>query len=158
MSVDYVLTNLVGRTLRQLASPLEQLVYLSALYDSLRGKYLHEGWLGVASAEQLHEHLSRAHRQVFREVAQSGIEERCALLLAYFHSLKENPQELGKRWLETEPFREMIPAVCNRVEREFFTCQMRAALEVIARSPSVSLRPEVTALQFPPLDPQLRLQ
>jgi hypothetical protein len=152
-SVDR-LPALMQRALGALPTPFQQLVFLASLRDSYSGRYLHEGWATVVSADEIHRALRQAHLDCFDEILKLPLTALCGQLQQHFASLGEEERKVAALWLETEPHRDTIPAGASRLEREFFLSQMRAALAVLASALSLEALPE--RFSWPPQRPVLQ--
>lgn len=130
------IANLLNKSLSALPNSVAQLIFLSSLFDSYTGRYLHEGWVSLDDSEQIHRVIQQRHHAVLAEVMELSVPDLADRIQEH---LKENGSEPGiaRMWLETEPFREMIPAGCSTLEREFFVSQVRIALELLRRSLTV---------------------
>lgn len=135
--MDYAdrLSVFLDRALSSLSRPFEQLVFLSSLRDAYTGRYLHEGWATIASEEDIHRKAKRVHTATLKTVLETPLEELCAELRDHFRSLGDNETEMVILWLDVESFREMLPSDCDRLDRDLFISQMRAALKVLLRFP-----------------------
>lgn len=138
------------RTMAALETPLERLVFLASIRDAYTGRYLHEGWSQVAGAEEVHSTAHQMHRAAFTQVLAMELQALAEGLRRHFHSLAGSEPEMARLWLETEPFREMLPSGCSVMEREFFVSQVRLALAVVAASPTSVALPEPDASQPQP--------
>ncbi len=154
MALPRALSHYVGNALASLSTPLAQLVFLAALRDPYTGRYLHEGWESVASPEEVHRALVDTHQDVFDSMGRLALATLCDELQLHFQSLLQPGHGVAKLWLEVEPFREMIPEGCTRLEREFFISQMKAALQILARAPHCTPEPGA----WPPQPPGRRFQ
>jgi hypothetical protein len=146
----------VRRTLSSLPSRTAQLVYLASLRDPYTGRYLHEGWTTIGTPEEVNWAVSRLHTETFSGVLELKLEELCRELKEHFESLGGSVREMAAMWLELEPYREMQPRDCSVVERRLFISQMRAALEVLVRSPDLAILEEPAASPPQPPDPPPR--
>ncbi|GEM_PF-2420410 len=146
------LANSLRQALDSLPNPLAQIVYLGSLRDSYTGRYAHEGWATLTSPEEVHTAALQRHYAVFSGVLQVPLEALCEQVREHFAALGEPPVETAMLWLETEPYREVVPVGCSQLEREFFLSQMRAALGVIAAGVSSAAPPGSGAWPRPPLD------
>ncbi len=114
-----------------LGSPLERLVFLASLRDAYTGHYMHEGWAQIADAQDVHDAAHDMHRAVFSGVIDLPLKQLAEELRMHFRTLGGSGPEMAAAWLQAEPFREMMPAGCTLMEREFFVSQMKLALAVI---------------------------
>ncbi len=138
MTASHKLEKLLRRTMAALDTPFERLVFLASIRDSYSGRYLHEGWANAASAEEIHETARQMHQAAFDSLLQATLLELGDAVRHHFQGLNGEEQAMARAWLETEPFREMLPAGCTVMEREFFVSQMRLALALVAESPTSS--------------------
>lgn len=113
----------------------DQLIFLGSLRDTYTGRYLHEGWMRVASPDEIHQGLLHAHQLRFESVLRFSVVELSKHLRLHFQSVGRPERETSLLWLEAEPFRTLIPQGCSPVLREIFVSQVRTALEVLRRVP-----------------------
>ncbi len=144
--------NLLRRTMASLATPFEQLVFLASIRDAYSGRYLHEGWAQAASAEEIHAMAHHMHVAAFNGVLDLDLQVLTAHLRQHFCSLGDSVQQVPRLWLETEPFREMLPAGCTVLERETFVSQVRLALGILVRELTSDVPRDSDASPLPPLD------
>lgn len=132
--------SLLDKSLGALPNSFAQLIFLSSLFDSYSGRYLHEGWVSLADSGQIHRLLQQRHHAVLADVMDLSVADLAGQIQEH---LKEHGSQsrIARMWLETEPFREMIPAGCSTLEREFFISQVRTALELLRRSLTVVPHP-----------------
>ena len=140
----------VARALSSLPTLVAQLVYLASLRDPYTGTYLHEGWITIATPEEVNSELRRLHLKSFNNVLDSGLAELCRELKDYFGSLGVSESKVIELWLELEPYREMMPRGCSPLQRDLFISQMKAALRVLACLPDLAVL-EGPASSPPPL-------
>ena len=144
----------LNRALDSLDGPFAQLAFLASLRDPYTGRYLHEGWSAVLPQELVHDALRETHRRVFQSAVDLSLADLCNELRRHFQLLGEEERRVAKLWLETEPYYELVPEGCPQLPRRFFITQIRAALEVLVRSPHWEFLREPSSLPLPPLDPQ----
>lgn len=134
----------VARAIEAAATPFQRLVFVGSLRDSYTGRYLHEGWNEIASPEEVHAVLDDIHRRAFGAVLRLPITDLSNELRHHFGLLNQPERQTCVLWLETEPFRDLIPRGCSLALRELFVSQVRIALEVLCRAPdwiTVASRP-----------------
>ena len=136
------LNMLLSRSLSSLRTPLARLVFVASMHDPYAGRYLHEGWGTVASAEDVHLTIQQAHLAVFQTVLDLPLEELCGQLHDHFSDLGGADREMAKQWLLTEPFRNAIPESVSKLQREFFLSQVTTALWILVDSSSSGVLPE----------------
>lgn len=125
----------IAQALERAESLFERLVFVASLRDSYTGRYLHQGWSGVAASEEVHAVLKTVHESLFKSGLSLSVLELSKELRFHFRTREQTERETSILWLETEPFRDLIPRGCSHALREFFISQMRAALEVLCRAP-----------------------
>jgi hypothetical protein len=150
----------IGNLKRQLTRSLNaagghfaRLVFVGSLRDAYTGRYLHEGWGQLASADEIHQALSAVHREVFVSMLGLPLLDVARELRLHFRSLDQPEPETAALWLEIEPFRDLVPQGCSALLRELFVSQVTAALEVLRRAPDWPELSEPVALP-PPLPDQ----
>ncbi len=148
----------VARALNSAGNLFARLVFVGSLRDAYTGRYLHEGWSGIASGEQVHATLREVHCAAFAAVLRLPLLEVSRELRCHFQSLNQPESETAQLWLDVEPFRDLIPQGCLPERRELFISQVRIALEVLRRAPDWSELSEPIASPPPPPDQSLLLQ
>jgi hypothetical protein len=158
MGTSDKLHKLLQRTMAALDTPFERLVFLASIRDSYTGRYRHEGWAQAAGAEEIHQTARQMHSAAFHSLLESTLLELSEAVRGHFQSLSGEEGAMARAWLQTEPYREMLPAGCTVMEREFFVSQMRLALALVAESPtSDALQPSgASPPQLPALPPPPR--
>jgi hypothetical protein len=139
----------VDRTLASLPGEFARIVYLASLRDAYSGRYLHEGWAGVASPQAVHDALQARHNELLTAASALSLDSLAEQVERHFATLSEDPVALARLWLELEPFREALPAGASPIQREFFISQMRLALRMIAGSLMREALPVTSALPPP---------
>lgn len=125
----------IARAVESAGSTFERLVFLGSLRDAYTGKYIHEGWGEFAAADEVHVVLKEVHHSLFMSLVSLSIFELSKELRFHFRMRDQAPQETCILWLETEPFRDLVPRGCSRILRELFILQMKTALELLCRVP-----------------------
>ena len=149
----------VAQAVHSADTPLAALVFFGSLRDAYSGHYLHEGWGQMASVEEIHSVLLETHQTLFDSVLRLSLVDLSNQLRMHFQSLNQPERETCVRWLEVEPFRDLIPIGCSVVVRELFVSEVKTALEVLCHAPEWSeLAVAPAALPQPQLDRSPRLQ
>lgn len=142
----------VGRqlevTLTHLPACFSRLEFLASVRDARTGRYLHEGWVTLASRDEVHEMLQQAHRETFGLALRMPLVEFCSDLRASFADAERQSVAL---WLELETYRDMVPAGVSRASREFFLSQIKTALRILLAAPGWSAIRERAASPQQPL-------
>jgi hypothetical protein len=136
-----------------LPTPFSRLIFLTSMRDHYTGQYFHDGWASESSPEEVNTALTKMHRQVFELVASLPLLDLCKEIRGHFDSLGETELRTASFWIETEPYREMIPSGYPDLARKLFISQVKLALEVLVQAPSWNLLEEPVASPHPQLDP-----
>jgi hypothetical protein len=118
-------------------TPFAALAFVASMRDAYTGHYIHEGYSGMATAEEIHSVLLETHHSNFTSVLQLPLLDLSKQLRLFFQSLKQSEGKTAHWWLEVEPFRDLIPQGCSGVLRELFVSQVRSALEILCRAPEL---------------------
>ena len=128
----------IAQALHSADTPFAALVFFGSLRDAYSGHYLHEGWGQMASVEEIHSVLRETHQALFDSVLRLSLIDLSNQLRMHFQSLNQPERETCVRWLEVEPFRDLIPQGCSAVVRELFVSEVKTALEVLCHAPEWS--------------------
>ena len=158
MSEIESLKRYVARAINSADSLFARLVFVGSLRDVYTGRYLHEGWSGISSADEIHAALRGVHHVAFTAVLRLPLLDLSRQLRRHFRSLNQPETETALLWIELEPFRDLIPQGCSPALRELFVSQIRIALEVLQRAPHWSELDEPIASPPPLLDQSPLLQ
>ena len=140
-------------TFAHLPTHFSRLEFLASVRDAYTGRYLHEGWVPLASCEKVHDVLQWGHRKVFDLVLEMPLVDLCRDLK---QSLKGSGRQPPRLWLELETYRDMIPEGASQLAREFFVSQMKTALKILLTAPDWPLIQKKSASQRRPLALPLR--
>lgn len=125
----------IAQAVHSADTPFAALVFLGSLRDAYSGRYLHEGWGQMASAEEIHSMLRETHQSLFNLVVRLSLIDLSKQLRIHFRSLDQAERQTSVWWLEVEPFRDLIPQGCSVVLRELFVSKVKTALEVLCHAP-----------------------
>ena len=75
------------RTLSKIPRPLDRLIYLASTRDYNTGLYYHDGLAARFSEEVACEALADCHREAFRELTSSSLEDLVSQMEAYMASI-----------------------------------------------------------------------
>jgi hypothetical protein len=149
--------NLVSRYLlhamSSLPTPFARLIFLASMRDHYTGQYFHDGWASESSAEEVSLALGKMHRQVFEAVTSLPLLDLCREIRGHFDSLGEMESRTASFWMETEPYREMVPSGYPELVRKLFISQVRLALDVLVQAPDWEQLAELAASPHPPPGP-----
>lgn len=118
-------------------TPFQALIFLSSLRDAYTGRYVHEGW-GAADPndiDEVHTTVQEFHESLFAWTVRLPVVDLAKILRHHFSGLDAPERQTCLMWLAIEPFRDLIPERCSAPLREFFVSQIKAALEVLCRTP-----------------------
>lgn len=152
------LKHYIAQAVRSADTPFAALIFFGSLRDAYSGRYIHEGWGQTGSAEEIHSALSDTHQLAFNSVLRLSLVELTKQLRLHFQALNQRERETSMRWLDAEPFRELIPQGCSVVWRELFVSEVKTALEVLCRVPEWPelAVPAASPLRRPDLSPLLQ--
>lgn len=148
----------IARSLNSAGGNFARLVFVGSLRDAYTGHYLHEGWGQIASVDEIHRTLRNIHHEIFNAMLQLPLLDLARELRLHFHSLSQPEPETVRLWLETEPYRDLIPQGCAASLRELFVSQVTLALEVLRHAPDWPQLSEPVALPRPLPDQSPLLQ
>ncbi len=148
----------VARALNSADSLFARLIFVGSLRDAYSGRYLHEGWSGMSSVDEVHAILCDAHQSAFLAVLRLPLLDLSRELRRHFQSLNQPENETALLWLEIEPFRDLVPQGYLPEWRELFVSQIRIALKVLQRAPDWTELSEPIASPPPPPDQSRLLQ
>jgi hypothetical protein len=119
------------RTLSQLPHPLDRLIYLASTRDYNTGLYHHDGLALRFSGEAACEALADCHREAFRQVLTSSLEEIVNQLQAYMEASRIDPVEFIAAWRDLKPYQVAVPAETDPLSAEFLFSNLRIALAIL---------------------------
>ena len=97
MDVQQAREDLSRRTLSEIARPLDRLIYLASMRDYNTGVYHHDGLASRFTEEVACEALADCHREVFRQLVVSSLEDLVDQLEAYRKSTHTSPARIPDR-------------------------------------------------------------
>ena len=131
MDVQAASRDLRLRTLSQIPQPLDRLVYLASMRDYNTGIYHHDGLASRFSEEVACEALADCHREAFRELLTSLLEDIVNQLRAYMEASRTDPVEFIAAWRDLKPYQVAVPAGTDRLAAEFLFSNLRIALAIL---------------------------
>jgi hypothetical protein len=129
--VQAVIRDLQLRTLSQMPVPLGKLIYLAGLRDYNTGMYHHDGLASRYSEEAACEALADCHRQAFRDLLSSSLEETVQQLESYMTGLGTSPGEFFSTWNSLKPYQVAVPAGTDPLLAEFLSSNLKVALAIL---------------------------
>ncbi len=147
--VQAAIQDLRRRTLVHMPEALERLICLSSTRDYNSGLYRHEGLALRFSEEASCEALADCHRDAFRELVASSLQELVHQLKRYADRSQASIGDFIAAWRELEPYRVAIPAGTDPLSSELLFSNLKIALAILdarqmterAGKPSASPRP-----------------
>jgi len=124
-------SNLWRNTLLQIPSVFGRLVYVSSLRNPNNGRYEHHGLALIFGADDANKALKKSHRQIFDEWLTFNLEQQTRDLEIYLASLPDTRQTVLESWINLSPYRNLIPASVQGVERRLYIKDLTTLLEVL---------------------------
>lgn len=119
------------RTLSFMAQPLDRLIYLASTRDYNTGLYHHDGLASRFSEEVACEALADGHREAFRQLLTSSLEDIVAQLQGYMECSRIDPLDFIAAWRGLKPYRVVVPAQTDAVCAEFLFSNLKVALAIL---------------------------
>jgi hypothetical protein len=118
-------------TLTRIPTVFGRLAYLASLRDPNTGAYLHCGLAQAFGEDKAARVLRDTHEEVFAEWLCFTLEQQKADLDLYLSALEGERRAIIETWIQLSPFRSMVPASVRSVERELYTADLEAILELL---------------------------
>jgi hypothetical protein len=118
------------RTLAHLPLPLERMIYLASTRDYNSGLYHHQGLAARYSEVAACEGLADCHRESFRELLSTSLEELVRQLEAYAESTGSLASNFVTAWKELEPYRVAVPVGTDPLAADFLFSNLKVALTI----------------------------
>jgi hypothetical protein len=131
MDVQAASRDLRLRTLSFMAHPLDRFIYLASTRDYNTGLYHHEGLASRFSEEAACEALADCHREAFRQLLTSSLEDIVIQLQAYMELSRIDPLDFITAWRGLKPYRVAVPAQTDTISAEFLFSNLRIALAIL---------------------------
>jgi hypothetical protein len=130
------------RTLAHMPLALERMIYLASTRDYNSGLYYHQGLASRFSDAAACEGLADCHREAFRELLSSSLEELVRQLRAYADSTGAMASNFVTAWKDLEPYRVAVPVGTDPLAADFMFSNLKLALALFeARLNPRSLAP-----------------
>jgi hypothetical protein len=131
MDVQATAEDLRRRTLCRMPRPLDRLIYLASLRDYNTGLYYHDGLAARFSEDAACEALASCHREAFRELLSSSLEDLVRQLRAYMDSTHTAALDFLAAWKGLEPYRVAVPVDTEPLSTEFLFSNLKIALAIL---------------------------
>lgn len=119
------------RTLSQIPHPLECFIYLASVRDYNTGLYHHDGLASRFSEEVSCEALAVCHREAFRQLLATSLEDLANQLHAYMAASPGGPGEFITAWKNMKPYRVAVPAETDSLSADFLCSNITVALAIL---------------------------
>jgi hypothetical protein len=149
LDVQAASEDLRRRTFAHMPRALDRLIYLASTRDYNTGVYYHDGLAARFSEEVACEALSDCHREAFRELLSSSLEELVNQLGAYMESTHTHPSDFITAWKRLEPYRVAIPVESEPLSMEFLFSNLKIALAILESRLDARPVPQPVAWQPP---------
>jgi hypothetical protein len=130
-NVERAAEDLRRRTLSEIPRSLDRLIYLASMRDYNTGLYYHDGLAGRFSQEAACEALADCHREAFRELLGTSLEELVAQIEAYVRATRTSPFDFITAWKKLEPYRVAVPVQTDSLSSEFLFSNFKVALAIL---------------------------
>ncbi|MGH9714213.1 MAG: hypothetical protein ACRD5M_13025 [Candidatus Acidiferrales bacterium] len=131
IDVEAAARDLRLRTLSQIPHPLECFIYLSSLRDYNTGLYHHDGLASRFSEEVACEALAVCHREAFRQLLTSSLEDIVGQLRAYMNASSGEPGEFIAAWKNLKPYQVAVPAESDPLSADYLCSNLKVALAIL---------------------------
>ena len=133
--VDAAIEDLQTRTLADLQGELTRLVYLSSTRDYNTGEYQHAGLADRFGDETAQQALASCHESTFQELLSASLAGLVGQLASYIESTGAERDRVLDAWRRLQAYRVLVPSGCDGFSAEFFTSNVRIALEALRVGP-----------------------
>jgi len=143
MEVHQAAEDIRKRTLSDIPRSLDRLIYLASMRDYNTGLYYHDGLASRFSQEVACEALADCHREAFRQLVGSSLQDLVGQMQAYMDSTRTRPADFVTAWKKLEPYRVAVPVETDPLSAQFLFSSFKIALAILEAR--LDLRPSVPA-------------
>lgn len=130
-NVELAVEDLRRRTLSEIPRSLDRLIYLASMRDYNTGLYYHDGLAERFGQEAACEALADCHREAFRELLKTPLQELVAQMEAYVKATRSSPFDFVTAWEKLEPYRVVVPVQTDSLSSEFLFSNFKVALAIL---------------------------
>lgn len=130
-NVERAAEDLRRRTLAEIPRSLDRLIYLASMRDYNTGLYYHDGLAGRFTQEAACEALADCHREAFRDLLGTPLEDLVAQMQAYVQATHTSPFDFVTAWKKLEPYRVAVPVQTDSLSSEFLFSNFKIALAIL---------------------------
>jgi hypothetical protein len=131
MEVQQAAEDIRHRTLSEIPRPLDRLIYLASMRDYNTGLYYHDGLASRFTQEVACQALADCHREAFRELVESPLQDLVGQMEAYMDSTRTSPGDFLTAWKKLEPYRVAVPVETDPLSAQFLFSSFKIALAVL---------------------------
>ncbi len=131
MDVQQAAEDLRHRTLAEMPRSLDRMIYLASMRDYNTGVYYHDGLASRFTQDAACEALADCHREAFRNLVGSSLENLVEQMEAYMASTRTTPIDFLTAWRRLEPYRVAVPVETDPISAEFLFSSFRTALAIL---------------------------
>ena len=118
-------------TLSNIPSVFGQLVYLSSLRNVNSGRYEHHGLALLFGEREAEKALRFSHQKSFLDWLNFTLAQQQSDIDLYLSSIHEDRRCVITAWLESSPYRNLIPPSAKSSEKNLFLSDLEALLTVL---------------------------
>jgi hypothetical protein len=131
MDVQQAADDFRRRSLSGYPRPLDRLIYLASMRDYNTGLYYHDGLASRYSQEVACEAMADCHREAFRNLLGSSLEDLVDQMEGYMSSTHTSPIDFLTAWRKLEPYRVAVPVESDPLSAQFLFSSFKIALAIL---------------------------
>jgi hypothetical protein len=135
LDVQQAAEDLRNRSLAGMPRWLDRLIYLASMRDYNTGLYYHDGMAARFGQEVACEALADCHREAFRQLVGSSIEDLVSQMEAYMDSTHTDRSDFLTAWGKLEPYRVAVPVESDPLSAQFLFSSFKIALAILESRP-----------------------
>ena len=131
-------SDLWRNTLSQIPTMFGRVIYLSSLRNQNTGRYEHHGLAQMFGEDETDFTLRNSHFQIFSEWLCFNLERQKEDLENYLGESETDIRTVLATWARLSPFQNFVPAQARDVERQLFTTDLDAVLQLLRHDYAVA--------------------